>query len=166
MVVRKVGIMAVAILSGSIVYQNFTSKRRPTPPEECGWGEDSFRCVKYINNYDGDTFTVTIPRMHDLFGNNIPVRIAHIDTAEIDGKDECEKRSAEAAKTRVFTILSSANKIDLVNVKRDKYFRILSDVLVDDRASLAQILLKERLAVEYEGQEKPKVDWCKQAPNL
>lgn len=164
MVFRKVGFAAIAIIGASVAYQNLTAEKRFNP-SECGWTEDSFRCVKYVDNHDGDTLTVTIPRMHDLFGYHIPVRIAHIDTAEMDSKDVCEKRSAEAAKLRVSNILSSANKINLVNVKRDKYFRILADVEVNDRTSLASILLKEGLASEYEGDAKPDVNWCLMAPN-
>ena len=47
--------------------------------------------VRFVKNYDGDTITVDLKGQHPLFGDNISVRIAGIDTPEIKGKCAQEK---------------------------------------------------------------------------
>lgn len=160
---RKVGLVAAVVLGSSFTYKHLSAGK--TISTECRGDGDNFRCIKYIDNHDGDTFTAIIPRVHAFFGNNIPVRIAHIDTAELDSKSACERKSAEAAKKFVSNILSSSKKIDLLNVKRDKYFRILAEVRVNDSYDLAEKLISERLAVKYEGEKKAETSWCLMAPN-
>jgi hypothetical protein len=59
----------------------------------------------------------------------------------------------------VYNILSSAKQIDLVQVKRDKYFRLLAEVRVSGMV-LHEYLLERNLVVPYEGGLKPKTDWC------
>ena len=118
-----------------------------------------FRCVEYVRNYDGDTATFNIPGVHPLFGKNISVRIKGIDTAEARGRLDCERRSARTAKKLVESVLRSAKTIELKNVERDKYFRVLADVVADGR-SLADILVKNRLAVFYDGGTKARINWC------
>jgi endonuclease YncB( thermonuclease family) len=116
--------------------------------------------VKYIRNYDADTVTFDIPGIHPFFGKKINVRVAGVDTPEIRTKNKCEKSKARNAKKLVTNLLKNANKIDLINVRKDKYFRILADVQVDG-ASLSNYLLKNGLAYEYDGGTKAVVDWCK-----
>ena len=55
--------------------------------------------------------------------------------------------------------LRAAKKIELRNMKRGKYFRIVADVYVDGK-SLGDMLIKRSLAVPYDGGHKGK-DWCK-----
>ena len=125
----------------------------------CEHDRKTFRCVKYIRNYDADTITFEIKGVHPLFGENISVRVLGIDTPEIKTKDNCEKETARVARNMIESILKKAKRIDLANVDRDKYFRILADVIVDGR-SIKDILLKNQLAVAYDGGTKAKVDWC------
>ncbi len=127
--------------------------------ETCDHEAKSFRCVKYDRNYDGDTVTFDIPNVHPLFGHNISVRLVGIDTAEIKTKDSCEKKVARTTKNLVESLLKQAKRIDLENVERDKYFRILADVKVDGR-SVSEILIKNGLAVPYDGGTRKKVNWC------
>jgi endonuclease YncB( thermonuclease family) len=129
---------------------------------ECRHDRNTFRCVKFLKNYDADTITFDIPGVHPLIGAHISVRVNGIDAPEIKGRDECEKRSARNARHLVENILSRAKRIDLEHVERDKYFRILADVVVDGR-NLKDILLKNGLAYEYHGATKRKIDWCKSA---
>ncbi len=126
---------------------------------DCDHDAKTFRCVKYTKNYDGDTVTVDIPGVPPLFGKNISVRIKGIDTAEIKTKDKCEKSAARTTQKLVENLLSHAKRIDLEQVERDKYFRILADVRVDER-SIAETLIKNKLAVAYDGGTKTKVNWC------
>ena len=115
--------------------------------------------MKYIGNYDGDTITVDIPNVHPLLGQKISVRINGINTAELNGKNPCEQEVAIKAKALVESALGAAKQIALLNVKRDKYFRIQADVSADQK-SIKELLLKNNLAHEYDGKNKPKVDWC------
>ncbi len=119
----------------------------------------TFTDVRFVKNYDGDTITVDLKGQHPLFGDNISVRVAGIDTPEIKGKCAQEKKLARKAKKVVHKIMSKARKITLKNVRRGKYFRILADVQAD-RKNVADILIKKRLAVRYDGGTKG-FDWCR-----
>ena len=135
----------------------------PSAQKPCAHTHNIFHCVKYLKNYDGDTITVHIKGIHPLLGQNIPVRIRGVDTAELNASTACEKEKARAAKKFVFSILSTARRIDLENVKRGKYFRILADVKVDG-VSLGDMLLNKHLAVPYGGKKK-KTNWCEDQKN-
>ncbi|MCI5165188.1 MAG: thermonuclease family protein [Candidatus Electrothrix sp. GM3_4] len=115
--------------------------------------------VRFVKNYDGDTITVDLKGQHPLFGDNIPIRVAGIDTPEIRGKCAQEKELAREAKNVVHKIMSKAQKITLKNVQRGKYFRIIADVQADKK-DVADILIKKRLAVRYDGGTKG-FDWCR-----
>ena len=125
----------------------------------CEHSEDGFSCVEYVRNHDGDTFTINIAGTHPLFGREITVRVKGIDAPEMDAQGHCEKSAARRAKEFTENFLKRASRIDLQNVGRDKYFRILADVTVDGE-SLADGLLRANLAVEYDGRRRPRVDWC------
>lgn len=125
----------------------------------CAHTTDSFNCVKFIKNYDGDTLTVNIPSVHPLIGQKITVRVEGIDAPEMETTDACERKAAIRAQHEAEKFLATANRIDLKQTKRDKYFRVLADVKADGK-SLAQHLLDEGLAVAYDGGHKDTVDWC------
>lgn len=127
--------------------------------ENCTHTKTEFRCVKFVKNYDADTITVDIPGVHPLIGDNISVRVFGIDAPEIKGDLPCEKEASRNAKRLVENILSNAKRIDLINIEKDKYFRILADVRVDGK-SLKDILLKNELAYSYYGGTKEKRNWC------
>lgn len=131
--------------------------------DTCSHDATNFRCVKYIRNYDADTITFDIPNVHPLIGKHISVRVRQIDAPEIKGKLPCEKEAARTAKRLIENTLKSAKRIDLVNADKDKYFRILADVVVDGKP-LRNILYRNGLAYAYEGRTKQKVDWCNRAP--
>jgi len=112
----------------------------------------------YVRNYDGDTITFNLPGLHPIIGEKISIRVNGIDTPEIRGKCEKEKYDAQQAKEMIADILKDAEQIDLKNIERGKYFRIVADVFVDGE-SLADILIETGLAVPYDGGTKGK-DWC------
>ncbi|AFY01111.1 thermonuclease family protein [Bdellovibrio bacteriovorus] len=126
----------------------------------CEHDEKTFRCVEVLKNYDGDTLTVNIPNVPALIGKKISVRVFGIDTPEVKTKNKCEKEAGRIARNLVTSTLKNAKNVELHNVQRDKYFRILADVMVDGR-SLADILLKNNLAYAYDGGTKSHPDWCK-----
>lgn len=126
---------------------------------ECHHTSNEFQCVKFVKNYDADTITVNIPGVHPLIGEKISVRVSGVDAPEVKGKQPCEKEASRMARNLVENILKNAKRIDLTNVEKDKYFRILADVKVDGR-DLKEILLKNDLAYEYDGGTKKQKNWC------
>lgn len=131
--------------------------------DSCKHDETTFRCVKYVKNYDADTITFDIPDVHPLIGKKISVRVRHVDTPEVRGKLPCEKDSARNAQKLVENLLKKAKRIDLENVDKDKYFRILADVKIDGQ-NLKDYLIKNQLAYAYEGGTKQKYNWCARKP--
>lgn len=111
--------------------------------------------VQVIDNYDGDTITVNIPNVPDIFGKNIPIRLRGIDTPEIKSKCLDNKVRALAAKYFVYYTIESGHEVVLKNITRGKYFRLVADVYVDGRNLNAQ-LLQNKLAVPYFGNTKSK----------
>ncbi len=118
---------------------------------------EDFLNVSVVRVYDGDTFFVDIAGVPAVFGDDIGIRVRGIDTPEIRGKCEQEKRLAYIARDFVIELFENATVVDLVNVERGKYFRILASVMVDN-VSLASLLLDRGLAVVYDGGTKQ--SWC------
>jgi micrococcal nuclease len=127
--------------------------------KDCDHDSKNFRCVKYIKNYDADTITVNIPGAHPLFGKNISIRVNGIDTPELRTKNSCEKKAGYKAKYFVEKILKKGKRIDLQNISRGKYFRVVADVIVDGK-NLSEYLIKNKMAYVYHGKTKEKIDWC------
>jgi len=112
----------------------------------------------YLSNYDGNTITFNLPSLHPIIGQRINIRVNGIDTPEIKGKCEKEKYDAKQAQEMVADILKDAEKIDLKNMQRGKYFRIAADVFIDGE-NLSDILLEAGVAVRYGGGKKTH-KWC------
>ncbi len=108
--------------------------------------------------YDGDTFRANIQEYPEIMGYRIGIRVNGIDTPEMRGK--CQKEKTLAKKAKQFSVekLRGAKTIELRNMKRGKYFRIVADVYVDGK-SLGGMLIDQELAVVYDGGHKAK-DWC------
>lgn len=115
--------------------------------------------VVFIKNYDGDTITVDIPGYPDIIGKEIPVRVHGIDAPEIKGICDEEVLRAVEAKRFVNEMLTGASNIDIIDVSRDKYFRIDGDIIYDGK-SLKKEMLNRGYAIPYDGGEKVNV-WCK-----
>ena len=108
--------------------------------------------------YDGDTFRANIPDFPPIIGQHMGIRIKGVHTPEMRGQCEQEKILARKAKQFTVTKLRSAKKIELRNMRRGKYFRIVADVYADDQ-SVGEGLVREGLAVVYDGGKKEK-SWC------
>jgi len=114
----------------------------------------TLRVSELVSVYDGDTFKVHIAGLHPLIGENISVRVAGIDTPELKSQNTELRAKAYEAKALAEKILKQGHAIVLHNVKRDKYFRILADVWVDE-LNLAEVMIKSGLAKPYDGRTKP-----------
>jgi len=109
--------------------------------------------------YDGDTFRVNLEDYPPIVGARMGIRVNGIDTPEMRGKCKKEKALARTAKQFTVAHLRAAKRIELRNMKRGKYFRIVADVYVDGK-NLGQMLIDQGFAVVYDGGHKGK-DWCK-----
>ena len=110
-----------------------------------------------VEVYDGDTFKIDLPSQHPLFGDDISVRVAGIDTPELKGSSDEVKALAYKAKNRTQELLSDAKTIELKNPQRDKYFRVLAEVWIDGE-SLGEKLKSDGLAKDYDG-EGARPEW-------
>jgi len=106
-----------------------------------------------VSVYDGDTFKCNIDGLHPIIGKNISIRLYGADTPEIRGKSEREKALAIDAKHYTLNALSNANIIELRNVSRGKYFRIVAEVYYDGHC-LSDGLIDAGLAYKYSGGTK------------
>ncbi len=97
----------------------------------------------YVRTIDGDTFVIDIEGVYEVFGSNISVRIRGIDTPERGQENYSE--STEVLKA----LLESGDKIQIINISRDKYFRIGADVFVGD-INVAEHMLRHGYAKVYE----------------
>lgn len=87
--------------------------------------KDTITDFEVVKVRDGDTFVITISNIPDVFGDNIAVRIRGIDTPEKNDERENIKKIALEAKAELEKLLMSGKKIELYNLGRDKYFRLL-----------------------------------------
>jgi micrococcal nuclease len=108
--------------------------------------------------YDGDTFFANIAGLPEVFGQRIGIRLAGIDTPEIRGKCPSEKLLAVEAKVHLQNLLSTNEPVELRNITRGKYFRLVADVYVGS-LNVSESLINHRLAVRYTGKVK-KRGWC------
>ncbi len=129
------------------------------------WATDMIRMpsANVVEVYDGDTFKVQLPGMLEVFGHELPVRINGIDTPEIrsscstDVLRAAERHKAGLAKDFLLGALRGGQKIELHNLARDKYFRLLADVYIDD-INVGTAMVERGHAVAYDGGTK--YDWC------
>ena len=110
-----------------------------------------------VSVYDADTLRVRVNAWPPLIGDNMPVRVLGIDAPEIRGKCEDEKVKARAARDYAASALLGASRVELRNIRRGKYFRLLADVFVDG-VSLADELVKAGHARGYDGGGRS--GWC------
>lgn len=109
--------------------------------------------------YDGDTCRFDLPGLHPIIGRSIAVRLNGIDTPEIRGRCKREKELAIKAKNRLNEILKNSKKIELRNIARGKYFRIVAEIWADG-VNVNEVLINEGLGVRYLGGKKI-LSWCR-----
>ena len=109
--------------------------------------------------YDGDTLRVHIDLGFGVWLRKQSIRVSGIDTPEIRTRDSREKKYGYRARDRMRELLPVGEKFVLrtYSATPDKYGRILGTVLVDGEPASA-ILIRERLAVYYHGQNKTDVE--------
>lgn len=139
-------------------YQSVENSQKLSLP--CQHTTTAFNCVKVLSVYDGDTIFIDMPEYHPLFGKRIGVRVFGIDAPELRSKNACEKVKGKEARSVLEAILHNAKRVDIIDVQRDKFFRILGTIIADGK-SVADELIKRRLAYSYHGEDKIKINWCR-----
>ena len=112
-----------------------------------------FDNVSIASIYDGDTFKINLNCSLAVYCEKVPVRVRGVDTPEMKGKTEREKKLAKQAKEFTKEFLAQ-EPINLSNCGRDKYFRLLCDVKNGQGKDLAQELIKHDLGYSYQGGTK------------
>ncbi len=112
-----------------------------------------FENVSIASIYDGDTFKINLNCSLAVYCEKVPVRVRGVDTPEIKGKTEREKKLAKQAKEFTKEFLAQ-EPINLSNCGRDKYFRLLCDVKNGQGKDLAKELIKHDLGYSYQGGTK------------
>lgn len=109
-----------------------------------------------VNIHDAKTLLMNLPEYPPLIGEMITVKIGGIETPKLKGI--CKKESQLAATAKKFTekALKNAELIDLTNMKRGKYFKIIADIMVNDE-DFAGRLVEKGYAVKIK--KKPH-NWC------
>lgn len=114
--------------------------------------------TQVISIYDGDTIRVNINNLPPIIGQNIRIRLSNIDTPEIKGQCSREKKLALIARDRLRQLVNNAHTIEIHNLQRGKYFRIVADLMLDGQ-NASDILIHENLGVPYKGGKKIH-SWC------
>ena len=112
---------------------------------------------KVISIYDGDTLRVNIDSFPDIVGKNIRIRIKGIDAPEIKGKCQKEIDLAIMARDYLRNAINQSSQIELRNIERGKYFRIVGDLYIDS-VNISKILQNKGLVYSYNGGKKK--TWC------
>ena len=117
---------------------------------------NNFNIEKVLRVYDGDTFAVDLhcpgnknKKVKHLICKNIRIRPTGFNAPELNSPDVDIKISAFAARDYLRTVIKEAGKIKLKNVKRGKYFRLVSDVYVDN-VPLSVIMIESGHAVPFD----------------
>ena len=122
--------------------------------------EDTLGVASIDRVYDGDTFYANLYSVPDIFGKHIGIRFLWIDAPEIRGSDSCTTAAAIRARDWLTKRLENACRIELRDVKRDKYFRIDAVVWVDG-VNINQELVDSGYVMPYDG-KGPRPTWiCK-----
>jgi len=105
---------------------------------------------------DGDTIEIVF-----LHGGKIPtkisIRIKGVDTPELRGKTDLEKKAAIFVKEKVEEVLNDQKIIQVKFVKWGKYSnRIIGDVIFNQDSYLSDFLLANGYAQVYKGKRKNK----------
>lgn len=121
---------------------------------------DAVYAVPAVVDYvvDGDTLAVHV-NVADGVQVPVRVRLINIDTPELSGDCEAEIKMARRARGRMEKLLPRGARVDLENIKDDKYLGRIDANVVINGDDVGDILVREKLARRYNGGRRK--SWCK-----
>ena len=120
--------------------------------------ERHFHHVTFHRCYHAHSCFVTIPYVPPIFGDILMVRLAGIETPEILGKCEKEKKLAADARNFVNTVLENAKEIDLYEVERGEHFNLVARIMANGK-NVSDLMVQEKFAIPNSSPQ-PKGEWC------
>lgn len=111
---------------------------------------------KVIKVYDGDTITIASKIYPGSLIYRFPVRLNGIDSPEIKGKNELEKKLAKKSRDALHELIFG-KIVEVRNISNEKYGRLLCDVYLDG-IHVNKWMLENNYAIEYDGGKK-NTDW-------
>lgn len=111
-----------------------------------------------ISVYDGDTIRINIKDFPAIIGENIGIRLYGIDTPEIRDKNPNVKKFAFEARNFLQEKITKGKIIEIRNIQRGKYFRIIGELFIDNE-DIAKLMIQKGYAVRYYGGRREK--WTK-----
>ena len=138
----------------------------PPPAADLEADYGTYTVSQLLLFHDGDTFQCNVEQLPAIVGLHIEIRCQHYDAPEIQDSRPAVQRLARMAQQFVQKRLQAGKVVTLQNLKRDKYFRLLADVMIDGMP-LAVDVLNAKLAHQYGGGIKNE-DWtdCLKANKL
>lgn len=113
--------------------------------------------VDYV--VDGDTFAASVD-VGNGATTSVRVRVINVDTPEIKGACSDEIKRANQAKDFAKRVLLRGTKVELKNIKDDKYTgRIDANVILPDGRDFGSVLIDNKLGRRYSGGKR--AGWCK-----
>ena len=113
--------------------------------------------VDYV--VDGDTFAASVDVGNGVT-TSVRVRVINVDTPEIKGVCSDEIKRANQAKDFAKRVLPRGTKVELKNIKDDKYTgRIDANVILPDGRDFGSVLIDNKLGRRYSGGKR--AGWCK-----
>jgi len=110
--------------------------------------------VEFVRIYDADTIYVNLPGKHPILGDAIGIRLYGVDTPELRTRDKLEKLWGYKAKHFAEMLLANSTSIELRNIRRGKFFRVVAEIWLDGDVSLAAELIEAGYAYPYFGKTK------------
>lgn len=124
----------------------------------------SVRVDEVTSVLDGDTFRATVDEWPAVIGERIPVRISGINAPErrsrCDTEAEKERERELAADARIYLVerLRGAETIELRQIERGSFFRIIAEVWADGE-NVGQEMLEAGHALPYVTGQSGQA-WC------
>lgn len=107
--------------------------------------------LSVLSVYDGDTLTVDLADCGVMIAcHYLPIRLKGYDAPELRDKRPEMRQLAIQARERMRELTSSAHKVELKNVGRDKYYRLDADIYSDGR-NVGPLMEQEGLVRPYNG---------------
>lgn len=107
---------------------------------------------------DGDTVAVQV-QIWPGVNAETSIRLRGVDTPELRGRCDEEKRLAREAKGYMEKLLPKSSIVKVRNLRPDKYAgRHDADIILSDGQSVAYVLVAAGLARNYDGGKR--AEWC------